>query len=67
MLFSDPKWGNGCLAMIGVVAGIWVLSAVGRHFEWYTPGDQRSSPILSLIGFLILLAAARFILNQIFD
>jgi hypothetical protein len=67
MLFSDPKWGNGCLALVGVVAGVTVLRAVALHFEWVTPGQRTSSPFLTLIGFLILLALVRFILNQIFD
>jgi len=62
MLFSDPKWGNGCLALIAGVAGIYLLGAISSHFSWTMP-----RPVGAVVGFLFLLAIARFILNQIFD
>ena len=62
MLFSEPKWGNGCVALVAAVAGLFLLGAVTNHFGWSIP-----RPVGSLVGFLIFLAIARFILNQIFD
>ena len=62
MLFGDPKWGNGCLALLGGVAGLYLFGAVFNHFKWSLP-----EPVGSLVGLLLLLGIARFILNQIFD
>lgn len=62
MLFSDPKWGNGCLAFIGVVATYFLLTAIMRHFAWSIP-----RPLGSFLGFLLFLGFARFVVNQIFD
>ncbi len=62
MLFSDPKWGNGCLALIAGVIGFFLLNAMMNHFGWSIP-----RPVAGVVGFLILLGIVRFILNQIFD
>lgn len=50
--------------MIGAVAGLYLLGAVTRHFNWtWSP----PAPVAQIIGFLVFLGIARFILNQIFD
>lgn len=64
MLLSDPKWGNGCIVLIAAVGGLTLLSAIIRNYDWtisFPPAVGR------VVGFFILLAIARFILNQIFD
>jgi hypothetical protein len=62
MLFSEPKWGNGCLALLAGVAGFFLIASVVRFFGWSVP-----RPVATLLQFLLVLAIARFILNQIFD
>lgn len=66
MLFSDPKWGSGCLALIIGVAGFYLvgtlLGILLNYLGWTIP-----RPVGSVIGLLICLGIARFILNQIFD
>jgi len=64
MLFSDPKWGNGCLALIGVVAFVFLWGAAERYLGWHL---TLPTPFGQILGFLILLALARFVVNQIFD
>jgi len=62
MFFSDPKWGNGCLALLAGVAGVTLLRVALHNVNWSIP-----RPVGSIIVLLVSLAIVRFILNQIFD
>ena len=64
MLFSDPKWGSGCIAIIAVVGGLTLLSAAMQHFGWTLSLPQS---VGGFVSFLVFLAIARFVVNQIFD
>lgn len=66
MLFSEPKWDNGCFVLVAIVACITLLNAAARYYNWASSWSI-PAPVGQVIGFLIFLGLARFILNQIFD
>ena len=65
MLFSEPKWDHGCFALLAIVACITLLNAAARYYNWSSWSIP--APVGQVIGLLIFVGMARFILNQIFD
>jgi|GEM_PF-2967930 len=64
MLFSEPKWASGCFALFLVIGGLLLLESALGHLRW---SFSLPTPVGQVLGLLLLVALARFILNQIFD
>lgn len=62
ILLKDPEWGKGCFAVFLAVVGLVIVSAIIGHCGWTIP-----RPVGRVVGLLLALAIARWVLNRIFD